>query len=120
VWHPTQQDITEHGGAQSASPYTLAFSGRLDFNPYADALTTPDGKEFRFQIPQNCPALPPSGWDIDDSIFQAPKARRRSLKPVFARTGQVVVGVYYLLQLLVCVVLCLLSTCWSIWPGFSA
>jgi aconitate hydratase len=52
----------------------LAFSGRLDYNPYADALPTPDGGEFRFHIPHGCPAIPPSGWDIDDSIFQAPKA----------------------------------------------
>ena len=52
----------------------LAFSGRLDFNPYADTLTTPDGKAFKFDIPSGCPAIPPSGWDIDDSIFQAPKA----------------------------------------------
>ena len=52
----------------------LAFSGRLDFNPYSDTLPTPDGGQFSFKIPEGCPAIPPSGWDIDDSIFQAPKA----------------------------------------------
>ena len=51
----------------------LAFAGRLDFNPYADTLKTPDGQDFKFDIPSGCPAIPPSGWDIDDSIFQAPK-----------------------------------------------
>ena len=58
----------------------LAFSGRLDYNPYSDALPTPDGGEFRFKIPQGCPAIPPSGWDIDDSIFQAPKADGSDVK----------------------------------------
>jgi|AntAceMinimDraft_12_1070368.scaffolds.fasta_scaffold104517_1 hypothetical protein len=33
----------------------LAFSGRLDYDPYADALPTPDGGEFRFNIPSGCP-----------------------------------------------------------------
>ena len=51
----------------------LAFAGRLDFNPYEDTLPTPDGGAFKFQVPAGCPAIPPSGWDIDDSIFQAPK-----------------------------------------------
>ena len=51
----------------------LAFSGRLDFNPYEDALPTPDGGSFKFEVPAGCPAIPPSGWDIDDSIFQPPK-----------------------------------------------
>ena len=56
----------------------LAFSGRLDYNPYADSLTTPDGKEFKFEVPLGCPAIPPSGWDIDDSIFQAPKPTEKA------------------------------------------
>ena len=52
----------------------LSFAGELSFNPYADSLETPDGKEFRFKIPEGCPSIPPSGWDIDESIFQPPAA----------------------------------------------
>jgi aconitate hydratase len=51
----------------------LAFSGSLGFNPYSDTLLTPDGKEFMFNIPEGCPVIPPSGWDIDESIFQEPR-----------------------------------------------
>eukprot|EP00928_Gymnodinium_smaydae_P044446 TRINITY_DN2964_c0_g1_i2.p1 TRINITY_DN2964_c0_g1~~TRINITY_DN2964_c0_g1_i2.p1 ORF type:complete len:784 (-),score=125.23 TRINITY_DN2964_c0_g1_i2:229-2289(-) len=50
----------------------LAFAGSLKFNPYNDALPTPDGSEFRFQIPKDCPMIPTSGWDTDNSVYQHP------------------------------------------------
>eukprot|EP00966_Prymnesium_polylepis_P326059 7381992-Prymnesium_polylepis.1 len=52
----------------------LAFSGELGFNPYADALKTPSGAEFRFSLPEGCTAMPTSGWDTDLTIFQRPKS----------------------------------------------
>ena len=50
----------------------LAFSGDLGFNPYAEALPLPGGGEFRFKVPTGCPPMPESGWEVDNSVFQAP------------------------------------------------
>jgi aconitate hydratase len=52
----------------------LAFAGDLGFDPRTDALLTPSGKEFRFSVAADCPAMPPSGWSTDESIFQPPLA----------------------------------------------
>merc|ERR1712190_199831 len=49
-----------------------AFSGELGFDPEKDSIALPDGKSFKFAQPSGCPAMPPSGWDIDESIFQPP------------------------------------------------
>merc|ERR1712203_339364 len=49
-----------------------AFSGELGFDPEKDSIALPDGKSFKFAQPAGCPAMPPSGWDIDESIFQPP------------------------------------------------
>ncbi|KAE8266937.1 hypothetical protein A4X09_0g5415 [Tilletia walkeri] len=43
----------------------MAFAGRLDFNPLTDSITTPEGKEFRFQPPVG-DELPPRGFDNGD------------------------------------------------------
>ncbi|KAK0558063.1 aconitate hydratase [Tilletia horrida] len=43
----------------------MAFAGRLDFNPLTDTITTPEGKEFRFQPPVG-EELPPRGFDNGD------------------------------------------------------
>lgn len=43
----------------------MAFAGRLDFNPVTDAITTPEGKEFRFAPPQG-DVLPNKGYDLGD------------------------------------------------------
>merc|ERR1712003_417667 len=51
-----------------------AFSGELGFNPEKDQIAKPDGSMFQFQQPAGCPSMPPSGWDIDESIFQPPVA----------------------------------------------
>lgn len=52
----------------------LAFSGNLGFDPEQDSIVQPDGKWFRFQKPEGCPAMPVSGWVTDTSIFQPPQA----------------------------------------------
>ncbi|KAL7754295.1 Aconitate hydratase mitochondrial [Sorochytrium milnesiophthora] len=49
----------------------LSFAGTLSFNPLTDALTTPDGKQFKFQ-PPNGAELPPRGYDPGMDTFQAP------------------------------------------------
>jgi len=49
-----------------------AFSGELGFDPEKDSIALPDGKSFKFAQPAGCPAMPLSGWDIDESIFQPP------------------------------------------------
>ncbi|CAD6893428.1 unnamed protein product [Tilletia controversa] len=56
----------------------MAFAGRLDFNPLTDSLTTPEGKEFRFQPPAG-DELPPRGFDNGDEklmpeVMPAPQA----------------------------------------------
>jgi aconitate hydratase len=51
----------------------FAFSGRLDFNPATDALTTPDGKTFRFQPPERL-ELPKNGFESGLANFVAPVA----------------------------------------------
>ncbi|KAL9940846.1 hypothetical protein V8E36_000334 [Tilletia maclaganii] len=43
----------------------MAFAGRLDFNPVTDSITTPDGKQFRFDPPIG-EELPPRGFDNGD------------------------------------------------------
>ena len=51
-----------------------AFSGELAYNPYADALKTPSGADFRFAIPSGCESMPAGVWPSDPNIFQAPLA----------------------------------------------
>ncbi len=49
----------------------MAFSGRLDFNPLADALPTPDGGEFRFRPPSG-DMLPSKGFQVALEGYIAP------------------------------------------------
>lgn len=50
----------------------MAFAGRVDFNPRTDALTTPDGKEFRFEPPKG-DVLPSKGYDLgNESLTPTP------------------------------------------------
>ncbi len=51
----------------------MAFSGRLDFNPLTDALTTPDGAEFRFQPPTG-DTLPANGFEKPEGGYVQPPA----------------------------------------------
>lgn len=52
----------------------MAFSGRLDFNPMTDALTTPDGAEFRFAAPEG-EMLPEGGFENPTGGYVEPPAR---------------------------------------------
>jgi len=52
----------------------LAFAGNLDFNPSADSIKTPDGKDFQFTAPV-APALPPEGFIEDTVGFQMPAGK---------------------------------------------
>ncbi len=49
----------------------MALSGRLDFNPLIDSLTTPDGNRVKLE-PPTAPELPENGFVFDDSGFIAP------------------------------------------------
>lgn len=49
----------------------LAFAGSMKFNPLTDSLTTPDGKEFKFEAPE-AHELPPKGFTAESSGYAAP------------------------------------------------
>ncbi|MDZ4747703.1 MAG: aconitate hydratase [Saprospiraceae bacterium] len=51
----------------------LVFAGDLNFNPLTDSLINEDGVEVRFDPPVGV-ELPPKGFDVKDSGFQAPAA----------------------------------------------
>ena len=47
----------------------MSYSGRTDFNPMTDSLTTPSGSEFRFQPPSGVD-LPSAGFAAGNPLFQ--------------------------------------------------
>ncbi|MHC4956806.1 MAG: aconitate hydratase [Planctomycetota bacterium] len=49
----------------------MAFAGSLSFDPRTDAITTPDGKEFRFEPPRG-DQLPAKGLETDPDGYAAP------------------------------------------------
>ncbi len=49
----------------------LAIAGRLDFNPQTDTLTNKNGEEVKLDEPTGF-ELPPKGFDVEDTGFQAP------------------------------------------------
>ncbi|MCA9508021.1 MAG: aconitate hydratase [Myxococcales bacterium] len=49
----------------------MALSGKLEFDPEKDTLTTPDQKSVRLSIPHS-PALPKEGFDLQSSGFIKP------------------------------------------------
>jgi len=51
----------------------IAISGRLDFNPITDTLTNENGEQVKLDEPQGI-ELPPSGFSVEDSGYQAPAA----------------------------------------------
>jgi len=57
----------------------LAFSGDLRFDPSRDSLTTPDGREFRFQVPKG-DELPVRGFDPGVDTYTAPPADRSKIQ----------------------------------------
>lgn len=71
-------------GRNDANPETLSFiaspemtmalgiSGRLDFDPETDEITTPDGGKLKFKAP-DAPELPSGGFVHDPEAYQAPQ-----------------------------------------------
>ncbi|KAF9531299.1 aconitase [Crepidotus variabilis] len=57
----------------------LAFGGSLSFNPLTDSITTPSGKQFKFEAPSGY-ELPPKGYDPGEDTFQPPPADRASVQ----------------------------------------
>jgi aconitate hydratase len=51
----------------------IAISGRLDFNPMEDTLINDKGEEVKLAEPTGF-ELPPKGFDVEDSGYQAPAA----------------------------------------------
>ena len=49
----------------------VALSGKLDFNPITDKLTTKNGEEILLDPPTGW-ELPPNGFDVDDNGYQEP------------------------------------------------
>ena len=56
----------------------MAYAGRLDFNPVTDAITLPDGSEFRFEAPSG-DELPGAGFQEALEGYVAPPADRASV-----------------------------------------
>jgi len=65
----------------------MVFSGDLRFNPITDSLTTPDGKEFKFQPPHG-EDLPQRGYDPGQDTYQAPPVDRASVNVVVDPSSQ--------------------------------
>jgi len=57
-------------------------SGRLDFNPMTDPLTTADGQEVRLTPPKPAPDLPAEGFVFAEEGYQEPPADRASVEVV--------------------------------------
>ena len=49
----------------------IALSGKLDFNPLTDTLTTESGEQIHLAEPTGF-ELPPKGFDVEDNGYQAP------------------------------------------------
>ncbi|CZR52336.1 probable aconitase/homoaconitase (aconitase superfamily) [Phialocephala subalpina] len=52
-----------------------AFAGRIDFDPTTDSITTPDGKEFKFEPPTS-DILPENGFQNADYVYTPPPSAR--------------------------------------------
>lgn len=65
-------NVNTHAFVTSPELVTVCtIAGSTTFNPATDALTTPEGKEFRFTAPFG-KELPPLGFDAGEDTFQAP------------------------------------------------
>ncbi|KAJ3218254.1 Aconitate hydratase mitochondrial [Clydaea vesicula] len=56
----------------------MIFAGSLHFNPMTDSLTTPSGKNFKFEPPRG-DELPQKGYDPGENTYQAPPSERGSV-----------------------------------------
>lgn len=57
----------------------IALSGKLDFNPITDTLTTENGKQIMLAEPTGY-ELPPKGFDVKDNGYQAPAENGSSIE----------------------------------------
>ncbi|KAJ3109488.1 Aconitate hydratase mitochondrial [Phlyctochytrium planicorne] len=64
----------------------MVFAGDLKFNPMTDSLTTPSGKQFKFQ-PPNGAELPPRGFDAGEDTYQPPPKDRSKVNVAVAPTS---------------------------------
>ncbi|MEC9209944.1 MAG: aconitate hydratase [Bacteroidota bacterium] len=59
----------------------VAISGRLDFNPITDALTSQNGKQVKLTEPTGH-ELPPNGFAVEDNGYQAPAEDGSNIKVI--------------------------------------
>jgi aconitate hydratase len=74
---PARNDGNAATLAFIASPeVTVAYglAGRLSFDPLNDELTGSDGKPYKLSPPAQAPDLPPKGFVVDDTGYEAPPA----------------------------------------------
>ncbi len=57
-------------------------SGRLDFNPLTDSLTTADGQAVRLEAPRPAPDLPADGFIFAEEGLQLPPADRSTVEVI--------------------------------------
>ncbi len=75
---PKRNDGSANTYSFVTSPDTvmaIALSGRLDFDPVTDTITSPDGTEVRLDAPVGV-VLPAHGYDPGEDTFTAPPADR--------------------------------------------
>jgi len=65
----------------------MVFGGSLKFNPMKDEIVKPDGSKFKFQPPSG-DALPPTGYDKGEMVYQAPPEDRSNVEVIVSPTSQ--------------------------------
>jgi len=65
----------------------MVFGGSLKFNPMKDEIVKPDGTTFKFQPPCG-DALPPTGYDQGEMVYQAPPADRSNVQVIVDPSSQ--------------------------------
>jgi len=65
----------------------MVFGGSLKFNPMKDEIVKPDGSKFKFQPPSG-DALPPTGYDQGEKVYQAPPADRSNVQVIVDPNSQ--------------------------------
>lgn len=65
----------------------MVFGGSLKFNPMKDEIVKPDGTKFKFQPPSG-DALPPTGYDKGEMVYQAPPEDRSNVEVIVSPTSQ--------------------------------
>jgi len=65
----------------------MVFGGSLKFNPMKDEIVKPDGTTFKFQPPCG-DALPPTGYDQGEKVYQAPPEDRSNVQVIVDPNSQ--------------------------------